>query len=99
MDIVIDLATPQPLGSWRRLFYAGPSADVLYEDDAWRGRIDDRAPIAARGAVLTTHRSNGSGDTSVRERSRKSAAARRRSGETWRAATPDTGRPDGIERR
>jgi uncharacterized protein YndB with AHSA1/START domain len=41
-------ATQQPMGTWQRLFYAGPSADVLHEDYAKRGRIDDLAPIAAR---------------------------------------------------
>ena len=43
-----DLAISQPLSRWRRLFYAGPSTDVLYEDYARRGRIDDLAPISAR---------------------------------------------------
>jgi uncharacterized protein YndB with AHSA1/START domain len=52
MDIMIELASHQPMVTWRRLFYAGPSADVLYEDYARRGRIDDLAPIAARGEVL-----------------------------------------------
>jgi uncharacterized protein YndB with AHSA1/START domain len=45
---VIDLAVHRPLGTWRRLFYTGPSAAVLYEDYARRGRIDDLAPISAR---------------------------------------------------
>ena len=45
---MIDLATHRPLGTWRRLFYTGPSTDVLYEDYARRGRIDDLAPISAR---------------------------------------------------
>src|SRR3954449_7546963 len=52
MDIMLELASHQPLGTWRRLFYAGPSADVLYEDYARRGRIDELAPIAARGEVV-----------------------------------------------
>ena len=45
---MIDLATHRPLGTWRRLFYTGPSNDVLYEDYARRGRIDELAPISAR---------------------------------------------------
>ena len=45
---MIDLATHRPLSPWRRLFYTGPSTDVLYEDYARRGRIDDLAPISAR---------------------------------------------------
>ena len=45
---MIDLTTHRPLSPWRRLFYTGPSTDVLYGDYARRGRIDDRAPISAR---------------------------------------------------
>ena len=45
---MIDLAVHRPLGTWRRLFYTGPSTDVLYEDYARRGRIDELAPISAR---------------------------------------------------
>jgi len=45
---MLDDATHQPLSPWRRLLYKGPSLDVLDEDYARRGRIDDVAPISAR---------------------------------------------------
>jgi uncharacterized protein YndB with AHSA1/START domain len=49
---VIDLATHRPLSRWQRLFYTGPSTDVLYEDYARCGRIDDLAPISARRETI-----------------------------------------------
>ena len=44
--MMIEQVTQQPMATWQRLFYAGPSADALHEDYAKRGRIDDLAPIA-----------------------------------------------------
>jgi hypothetical protein len=49
---MIGLMTPAPTGTWRRLFYRGPVADVLYDDYARRGRIDDAAPVVASHEVL-----------------------------------------------
>ena len=46
--------THRPLSPWRRLFYTGPSTDVLYEDYARRGRIDNRTPIST--ALRDDHR-------------------------------------------
>ena len=50
--MMIEHVTQQPMGTWQRLFYAGPSADALHEDYAKRGHIDDRAPIATRCEIL-----------------------------------------------
>ena len=33
------------------LFYTGPSFDTLYAEYAQKGRIDDKAPVKARGEI------------------------------------------------
>jgi len=33
------------------MFYAGPSFDTLYAEYAQQGRIDDNAPVRARGEI------------------------------------------------
>ena len=35
----------------RSLFYIGPSFDTLYSEYAQKGRIDERAPVKARGEI------------------------------------------------
>jgi uncharacterized protein YndB with AHSA1/START domain len=52
--IMISTATTQraPLGPWHRLFYRGPSTEVLFNDYARQGRIDDTAPITASYEVI-----------------------------------------------
>ena len=50
--MMIEQVTQQPMGTWQRVFYAGPSADALHEDYAKRGRIDDLAPIASRCEIV-----------------------------------------------
>jgi uncharacterized protein YndB with AHSA1/START domain len=51
---MISTATTQraPLGRWNRLFYRGPSAEVLHNDYARQRRIDDTAPISASFEVI-----------------------------------------------
>ena len=41
-----------PLGRWHRLFYRGPSTEVLYNEYARQRRIDDMAPITASFEVI-----------------------------------------------
>ena len=37
---------------FRSLFYTGPSFDTLYTEYAQKGRIDDKAPVKARGEII-----------------------------------------------
>ena len=64
-DTVIDLAIHRPLGTWRRLFYTGPSTDVLYETTPGVAGSTTVRPSPRAARRLSTHRSSGCGSCSA----------------------------------